>query len=125
MPTDALEFRTTLTVDHIKEIFSSTLQSYSRKVEFGSVLSSDNPFETSADFEAYSSLKTLIGGWVVQIYISDQQEIRQVALVPLGSSALGRALKGARNTYSRSASREKAATVLGALRAADPALTSV
>ncbi|KIF77192.1 hypothetical protein QR77_31660 [Streptomyces sp. 150FB] len=125
MPTDVLQFRTTLGVEHIKEIFSSTLQSYSRKVEFGPVSSGDNPFVKSVDFEAYASLKTLLGGWIVQIYINDYQDIREVALVPLGSSALGRAMWGARYTYSRSASREKAATVLGELRSADPALTSV
>jgi hypothetical protein len=125
MATDTLEIRTTLTVEQVKQIFSSTLQSFSKKVEFGAIASSDNPFDAPMDFTAYASLKTFTGGWVVQIYVADNEGVRSVALVPVGSSAIGRAVGGLKNTYSRSAGREKAGTVLDRLRAADPALTTV
>jgi cold shock CspA family protein len=117
-----VEARTTLTVQQIKTIFSSTLQAYSRKVEFGAVQPSDNPFDVPVDFQAYASLKTLTGGWSVQIYIVDKQDSRVVNLLPVGSSALGRAIGGLKNTYSRTAGREKALAVLEQLRTADPAL---
>jgi hypothetical protein len=125
MATDALEIRTTLTVEQIKKIFNSTLQAFSRKVEFGPIAASDNPFAEQKDFEAYASLKTFTGGWVVQIYIDDVEGARTVSLLPVGSSALGRAVGGLKNTYSRSAGREKSQAVLDRLRAADPMLTSV
>lgn len=122
MNRDAIEIRTSLTIEGVKDIFRSTLGSYSKKVEFGPLQTSDNPFDAPADFEAFASLFTLTGGWIVQIYISDQHDERSVHLVPLGSSALGRAWGGLKNTVSRSASREKAVAVLDALRIADPAL---
>jgi hypothetical protein len=122
MASDVIEMRTTLSVEQVKGIFSSTLQAFSRKVEFGSVQSGDNPFDAPVDFQAYASLKTLAGGWIVQIYINDEQDDRVVTLVSVGSSAFGRAVGGLKNTVSRSASREKATTVLENLRATDPTL---
>ncbi|MFG3108512.1 hypothetical protein [Streptomyces tendae] len=117
-----VEVHTTLTVEQIKTVFSSTLQAYSRKVEFGAVQPRDNPFDDGTDFQAYASLKTMTGGWCVQIYIADKQDFRVVHLMPVGSSALGRAVGGLKNTYSRTAGREKALAVLEQLRTADPAL---
>ena len=122
MTSDIIEIRTNLSVEHVKDIFRSTLQSFSRKVEFGAVQSDDNPFNTPFDFEAYASLKTLVGGWIVQIYIGDEQDTRVVNLVAIGSSAFGRAFWGVKNTVSRSAGREKALLVLENLRTTDPAL---
>jgi hypothetical protein len=122
VPSEVLEVRTTLTVEQVKKIFSSTLQAFSRKVEFGAVQASDNPFDAAFDFQAYASLKTVAGGWIVQIFISDEGETRAVTLVPVGSSALGRAFGGLKNTVSRSAGREKSIAVLEQLRSADPAL---
>jgi hypothetical protein len=108
--------------EQVKKIFSSTLQAYSGKVESGTVQPSDNPFDTTTDFQAYASLKTFTGGWIVQIYVSDEQDIRVVNLLPVGSSALGRPFGGLKNTVSRSAGREKALAVVEQLRTADPAL---
>jgi hypothetical protein len=122
MPKDSLKIHTNLTVEQVKGIFSSTLQSVSRKVEFGAVQSGDNPFNTPVDFQAYASLKTLTGGWVVQIYISDEREFRVVSLLPVGSSGLGRAVGGLKNTVSRADGMEKSKAVLEKLRTADPAL---
>lgn len=121
MTEDVLHLQTSLGIEQIKKIFSSTLQ-YSRKVEFGSVRGTDNPFAENADFQAYASLKTFFGGWIVQIYITDLDTVREVQLVTMGSSALGRAMHGLRYTYSRSESRERASTVVDQLRAADPEL---
>lgn len=114
--------RTALSIEQVKAIFSSTLQPLSRKVEFGSVDDSSNPFDESVDFKAYASLKTLTGGWIVQIYILDEGDTRAVQLVAVGSSALGRAVGGLKNTVSRAAGQEKADAVVERLRAADPAL---
>ncbi|MGH3380856.1 MAG: hypothetical protein ACRDP6_39590 [Actinoallomurus sp.] len=108
----------------MKKIFNSTLQRFSRKVEFGAISPSDNPFDEPMDFEAYASLKTFTGGWVVQIYIVDSDGVRTVNLLPVGSSGIGRAVGGLKNTYSRSAGREKCVAVLDGLRAADPTLTT-
>lgn len=124
MSSDTIEVRTTLTVEQVKKIFQSTLGAYSSRVEFGAVQSSDNPFDTPNAFQAYASLKTFAGGWIVQIYISDEPDGRSVHLVPVGSSALGRAFGGLKNTVSRSAGQEKALAVVEQLRTADPALRS-
>lgn len=122
MHKDAIEIDTALTIEQVKRIFQSTLGAYSRKVEFGPLEAGDNPFDTPADFEAFASLFTLTGGWIVQIGISGQDHGSSVLLVSVGSSALGRAWGGLKNTVSRAASREKALAVLDALRTADPAL---
>lgn len=119
---DAVQIRTALPAEEVRNIFRSTLQAYSHKVEFGAVAPSDNPFDTPVDFQAYASLKTLAGGWIVQIYIVDRQDVREVSLLPVGSSAFGRAMGGLRNTVSRSAGRDRALAVLEQLRTADPAL---
>ncbi|MER7721171.1 hypothetical protein ABTX99_30330 [Streptomyces flaveolus] len=124
MAEDVLHLHTTLSVEAIKEIFGSTLR-LSRKVEFGTVPGSDNPFVGNADFQAYASLKTLLGGWLVQIYVTDRTDSREVRLVAAGSSALGRAWSGLRNAYSLSDSREKAAAVRERLRSADAGLRTV
>ncbi|MEU0846350.1 hypothetical protein ABZ387_00020 [Streptomyces flaveolus] len=124
MAEDVLHLHTTLSVEAIKEIFGSTLQ-LSRKVEFGTVRGSDNPFVGNADFHAYASLKTVLGGWLVQIYVTDRTDSREVRLVAAGSSALGRAWSGLRNAYSLSDSREKAAAVREQLRSADTGLRTV
>ncbi|MET8172611.1 hypothetical protein [Streptomyces clavifer] len=124
MAADVLHLHTSLGIEQIKKIFSSTLQ-HSRKVEFGTVQGNDNPFDENADFQAYASLKTLFGGWIVQIYITERGDVREVQLVALGSSALGRALHGLRNAYSRSDSREKASAVVEQLRVVDPGLRTV
>ncbi|MEU3662687.1 hypothetical protein AB0E77_23590 [Streptomyces sp. NPDC032940] len=121
MAEDVLHLHTTLSVEAIKEIFGSTLQ-LSRKVEFGTVPGGDDPFARNADFQAYASLKTALGGWLVQIYVTDRTDGREVQLVAAGSSALGRAWKGLRNAYSLSDSREKAAAVRERLSSADPGL---
>lgn len=120
---DTVEIRTTLSLAEAKSVFSSSLQAISRKVEFGAVASSDNPFEESEDFSAFASLKTFAGGWIVQIYITDQGNTRTIKLVPVGSSALGRAVSGLKNSVSKSAGREKVEVVVEALRNADPGLT--
>ncbi|MFC4033884.1 hypothetical protein ACFO3J_20715 [Streptomyces polygonati] len=122
MAVSVTRIRTVLSVEQVKEIFSSTLQPFSRKVEFGSVDESSNPFEEQVDFKAFASLKTLTGGWTVQIYIVDEQDARAVQLVAVGSSPLGRAVGGLKNTVSRAAGQEKANTVVERLRAADPSL---
>lgn len=116
MASEVLETRTALTVEQVKRVFSDVLSS--RKVEFGSIQPGDNPFAESADFEAYASRKTVAGGWIVQIYINDRGEARDVSLVAVGSTALGRAVGGLKNTYSLATSREMAVTVLDGLRAA-------
>ncbi|MEV6210125.1 hypothetical protein [Kitasatospora sp. NPDC051914] len=122
MSRDIIEARTTLGVEEVKRIFNSVLQAYSAKVEFGPVQPDDNPFDTAPVFQAYASLKTFTGGWIVQIYITEDQDTRTVSLVPVGSSALGRAIGGLKNTVSRSAGRDRALAVLEQLRTADPAL---
>lgn len=123
MAQNVVHLHTALGVEQIKKIFTSTLQ-YSRKVELGSVQGTDNPFEENADFQAYASLKTLLGGWVVQVYITDQGDFREVQLVAVGSGPLGRAFYG-RHAYSLSDGRAKVATVVGELRAADAGLRTL
>jgi hypothetical protein len=120
----SIEVRTALDINTVRRLFREALEGVSRKVEFGAVSGSDNPFDDVEDFSGYGSLSTFTGGWVVQIYIFDHGDARIVHLVPVGSSALGRAFHGLKNTYSFASSQEKAAVVVEALRAADPALTA-
>jgi hypothetical protein len=115
-----VEIRTVLTLEQVKHIFSSTLLQFSeKKVVFGT-----NPFREAheADFQGYAALKTLTGGWTVEIYITDHQDVRIVDLLPVGSTGLERAVFGLKNTYSLADSGKQAAAVINGMRAADPTL---
>ncbi|WP_405910167.1 hypothetical protein OG742_41800 [Streptomyces sp. NBC_00828] len=124
MAKDVVEISTSLSVEQVKQIFSTTLKAVSRKVEFGALPASDSPFDEPEDFAASASLNTFMGGWCVQVYVADRGDARIVNLVPVGSSALGRVFFGIKNTYSRSAGRAKCTTVVESLRATDRGLTT-
>ena len=120
---ELVEFDTSLDLNQIKRIFSDTVAGLHRKVEFGPIQASDNPFDDSDDFSAFASLSTLTGGWVVQIYINDDGDSRRVRLAALGSGGVGRAVGGLKNTVSISKSREIILGVLAKLRSADSGIT--
>ncbi|MEU6835737.1 hypothetical protein ABZ941_10830 [Streptomyces rubiginosohelvolus] len=121
MATEVIQLRTTLSVEQVKKTFSTTLQT-SRKVEFGAIRASDNPFEERTDFDAFAELKTFLGGWLVQIYITDRTDVREIQLAALGSTPLGRAWRGLRYTYSLKESRQRVMSVVEQLRSADAGL---
>ncbi|MFJ7327138.1 hypothetical protein ACIQVN_12970 [Streptomyces cyaneofuscatus] len=121
MATEVIQLRTALSVEQVKKTFSTTLQT-SRKVEFGTVKASDNPFDERADFDASAELKTFLGGWLVQIYITDRTDAREIRLAALGSTPLARAWRGLRYTYSLKESRQKVMSVVEQLRSADAGL---
>lgn len=117
-----VDFETGLELEQVKGIFSSYLASLSRKVEFGPIESSDNPFDTPSDFSAFASLSTFAGGWIVQIYIQDRGSRREVTLVALGSGAMGRAFLGMRNTVSIGRSRAIVMEILEQFKNADSSM---
>jgi len=116
-----VEIVTELSVGQAKALFRSTVEGAARRVELGAV-EPGGPFDDEVDFAGYASVKTLTGGWIVQIYVVDEGARRRIQLVPVGSSMLGRAVGGLRNTVSRAAGQEKVELLLDAFRAADPTL---
>lgn len=131
MANEGIELRTTLTVPQVATIFRDTLAEASRRVEFGNVQGDNSPFgqfEAQPEFCAVASVfgkVNPLNNFALQIYVFDEGEYREVRLVVVGSSSLGRALHGAKNTYSKAVGWKQAERVLERLRSADPALRQV
>lgn len=74
-------------------------------------------FDDRAAIEVVASGQGMVGGgWTVQVYVQDQQEQCEVVLVALGDGSFARAMGGARNTTSLSASIKKRDQIAASLR---------
>jgi len=74
-------------------------------------------FDDRAAIKIVASGQGLVGGgWTVQVYVQDQQERCEVVLIALGDGSLARAMGGARNTTSLSASIKKRDQIAASLK---------
>jgi hypothetical protein len=74
-------------------------------------------FDDRADIEVVAQGQGFMsGGWAVQIYVFDEGERRRVSLIALGDGGFTRAMAGATNSVSLSASKKKRDQLANALR---------
>jgi hypothetical protein len=123
-----MELRTALTAPQVATIFRDTLAETSRRVEFGDIKGDSSPFAQFEDQPEFSAVASVFGkvnplnNFALQIYVFDEGDCRKVQLVVVGSSFFGRALHGAKYTYSKSVGWKQARHVLERLRSTDPNL---
>ncbi len=131
MANEGIELRTDLAVPEVAAIFHDSLAETNRRIEFSSIRGDSGPF---AQFEAQPEFSTVasvfgkvnpLNNFALQIYVFDKGDCREVQLVVVGSSPLGRVFHGAKYTYSKSVGWKQAKYVLDRLRSADPELQQI
>ncbi|WP_409046923.1 hypothetical protein AB2L57_09395 [Microbacterium sp. HA-8] len=74
-------------------------------------------FDDRADIEIIAQGQSLLGPqWAVQVYVVDEEDKRAILLVALGEGGFTRAMSGARNSLSLSASIKRRDEIAAALR---------
>jgi hypothetical protein len=120
MPREVVQLRSALGVAEIARIFQEALGG--RRVEFGRIDDSENPFaalEARPAFSVVASRDKNIGSWAVQLYVYDEGAARTAEVHAVYHSGFSRAMAGARNTYSRSAGVKKAQFFVDSLQGVD------
>ena len=113
MAYESVEVETGLTVDQIATLFRRAIKAGNPDATFG-------PIEIGAGqpdvYAAYASGKNLISRWCIQLFVREDDDSRRVQVIVLGSSMLGKAWQGTRNTYSAAMGRSRANDVVEAIR---------
>lgn len=113
MAYESVEVDTSLTVDQIAKVFRRAIKTADPDAGFGPIEIAEGQPDVYA---AYASGKNLVIRWCIQIFVREDGDSRRVQLIILGSSMLGAAWKGTRNSYSASMGRSRAEFVVEALR---------
>lgn len=113
MAYESVEVETGLTVDQIATVFRRVIKSGNPDATFGPIDIADGAADVYA---AYAAGKNLITRWCIQLFIREDNDSRRVQVIILGSSMLGKAWQGTRNTYSAALGRSRAEKVVETIR---------
>ncbi len=113
MAYESVEAETSLTVDQIATVFRRVIRSGNPDATFGPIEIGDNQPDVYA---AYAAGKNLITRWCIQLFVREDDDSRRVQVIILGSSILGKAWQGTRNTYSAALGRSRADKVIETIR---------
>lgn len=113
MAYDTVEVDCSLTVDQIATVFRRAIKANNPDARFGPIEIAEGQPDV---YGAYAAGKNLITRWCIQVFVREDDDSRRVQLIILGSSILGKAWQGTRNTYSAGLGRTRANQVVAALR---------
>lgn len=113
MAYESVEVDTALTVDQIATVFRRVIKSGNPDATFGPIEIGNGQPDVYA---AYAAGKNLITRWCIQLFVREDDDTRRVQVIILGSSMLGKAWKGTRNSYSAALGRSRANAVVDTLR---------